>query len=230
MSTILRRPADNEKNVQASLYFGNLDAQASEALLYELFIQFGPVRSLYLPKDRVLRTHQGFGFVEFRTVKDADYALEILRGVRLYGRILVLKKTDPYKMNEDAGTNGAIDIGAKIFINNLNPLIDEKYLQDTFSKFGTIIKAPQIVRHDDGRLKGHGFVTFDDFESSDAAIEKMNGNVLMNQTVTVTYAYKDDAKKLKHGDEIERQLAESAKENRATVKAKVTKKRKPRGK
>lgn len=29
--------------------------------------------NIYLPKDRVTNTHQGYGFVEFRGEEDADY-------------------------------------------------------------------------------------------------------------------------------------------------------------
>mmetsp|Transcript_8726 Transcript_8726/g.8640 ORF Transcript_8726/g.8640 Transcript_8726/m.8640 type:complete len:115 (+) Transcript_8726:88-432(+) len=114
-----------------------------------------------------------------------------------------------------------MDIGAKIFINNLNPLIDEQSLADTFSKFGTLIRAPSIIRDpESGESKGYGFISFDDFSSSDMAIEKMNGAILMNSRVSVTYAFKDDPTsgqlmKVKHGDKVERLLAENAKSNNA---------------
>jgi splicing factor 3B subunit 4 len=41
--------------------------------LCELFLQAGPVTNVYVPKDRVTNTHQGYGFVEFRNEEDADY-------------------------------------------------------------------------------------------------------------------------------------------------------------
>lgn len=231
MSSIFRKPLESERNINASLYFGNIDPQVSEPLLYELFIQFGPIKSINLPKDRILKTHQGFGFVEFRSIKDAEYTINILRGVRLYGRTLNIKKTEPYKggntqrvgtTNGTMSTNtpdSGIDVGAKLFIKNLNPLIDEKYLSDTMSKFGNLIRPPSIIRDPDtGISKGYGFLTFDDFNSSDLVIEKMNGNILMNSTVSISYAFKEDGtngvqKKVRHGDKVERLLAESAKSN-----------------
>lgn len=55
------------------MYVGNLDTQVTEELLWELFLQAGPVTNVYVPKDRVTNTHQGYGFVEFRNEEDADY-------------------------------------------------------------------------------------------------------------------------------------------------------------
>lgn len=221
MSTIFRKPSDGERNTKATLYLGNLDPQVSEPLLYELLVQFAPVKSLNLPKDRVLRTHQGFGFAEFRNVKDAEYTLDVLRGVRLFGKSLKMNKAEPFKGAGTEGTAPGIgrlpgaDIGAKLFVSNLSELADEQYLQETFSKFGNVVPPTVVIRDENGVSKGHGFVTFDDFESSDAAIEKLDGLLLMNMKVSVSYAYKEDPshRKVRHGDRVERLLAENAKTN-----------------
>lgn len=217
MSTIFRKMNETDRNVEASLYIGNIDPKVNETLLYELFIQFAPVRSLNLPKDRVLRSHQGFGFIEFRDEKDTDYILQILKGVRLYGKLLKLRKLEAGRSTTSTAKKPTqtIDVGAKIFINNLHPLIDEKFLNDTFSDFGNIISTPVVVRDNDtGESKGHGFISFEDFESSDKAIEALDGKLLMNTKISVTYAYKEGTNlKVKHGDKAERLLAENAKKN-----------------
>lgn len=232
---VFRKLPDSERNIKATLYFGNVDAQANEVLMYELFVQFGPIKSLNMPKDRILGTHQGFGFVEYKSVADADYTLEILKGVRLYGKHLRLKKAD-LKTNTSTsqGVAGAgllsphyIDVGAKVFINNLNPMVDSQFLYDTFLKFGTLIKRPEVqIDSQSGESQGYAFITFQDFSASDKAIEKMNGSYLMNSKVRLTYAFKEDAsgKKVAHGDSIERKLAENAKANKVIV----TKKKKGR--
>jgi hypothetical protein len=68
-------------------------------------------------------------------------------------------------------------------------------LYDTFSAFGVIVNTPKIMRDPDtGVSKGFGFVSFDCFEASDAAIEAMNGQFLCNRSITVSYAYKKDTK------------------------------------
>jgi RNA recognition motif-containing protein len=49
-------------------------------------------------------------------------------------------------------------------------------------------------RHRTGNSKGFGFVSFDCFEASDAAIEGMHGQHLCNRQIMVSYAYKKDTK------------------------------------
>lgn len=45
-----------------------------------------------MPKDRVTQTHQGFGFVEFISEEDAEYAARIMNQVRLYGKPIRVNK------------------------------------------------------------------------------------------------------------------------------------------
>lgn len=40
-------------------------------------IQAGPVANVHMPKDKVTGVHQGFGFVEFRSEDDAEYAIKV---------------------------------------------------------------------------------------------------------------------------------------------------------
>jgi splicing factor 3B subunit 4 len=63
--------------------------------------------------------------------------------------------------------------------------------------------------------KGYGFVSYTDFEASDAAVESMNGQFLMNKPIQVQYAFKKDGKGERHGTEAERMLAAQARKNNA---------------
>lgn len=212
---VFRKPQENERNPHASLYVGNLDPQVTEPLLYELFIQVGPIKQLNLPKDRILRAHQGYGFVEFRTIDDAEYALNILRGVRLFGRTLKINKIDAPLATRSTMLDftPSMSVGARVFIGNLNLLTDGVYLKETFSSFGEILGEPEVVKDEKGT--SHAFIEFGDFESSDEAIAKLNGATLMNNRVRLSYAYKDgvEGRKVPHGDEAERLLAKQAKLN-----------------
>jgi splicing factor 3B subunit 4 len=38
-----------------------------------------------------------------------------------------------------------LDVGANIFIGNLDPEVDEKLLYDTFSAFGVILQTPKVI-------------------------------------------------------------------------------------
>ena len=58
-----------------------------------------------------------------------------------------------------------------------------------------------------GISKHYGFVSFDNFNSSDEAIEKMKGQYISGKPIEVEYAYKKDTKGEKHGSVAERILA-----------------------
>ncbi|GMN29622.1 hypothetical protein TIFTF001_002497 [Ficus carica] len=181
-----------ERNQDATAYVGNLDPQVSEELLWELFVQAGPVVNVYVPKDRVTNLHQGYGFVEFRSEEDADYAIKVLNMIKLHGK--------PIRVNKASQDKKSLDVGANLFIGNLDPDVDEKLLYDTFSAFGVIVTNPKIMRDPDtGNSRGFGFISYDSFEASDAAIEAMNGQYLCNRQITVSYAYKKDTKGERHG-------------------------------
>lgn len=237
MTLVFHRLKDTDRNVNATLYFGNVDPRALDILMYELFVQFAPVRNIHMPKDRILKSHQGFGFVEFTSVADADYTLLVLAGISLHGKTLKLKKNDLHRPAPSTGLladvpssaftllhPNYVDVGARLFVSNLSPLVDEQFLRDTFSRFGTLIMAPVIVRDSaTGESKGHAILVFDDFASSDKVIDSLNGSTLMNQRVSIEYAYKNTANpshtklRARHGDVIERRLAESAKKNKVNV-------------
>ncbi|KAK4730674.1 hypothetical protein R3W88_023662 [Solanum pinnatisectum] len=223
-----------ERNQDATAYVGNLDPQITEELLWELFVQAGPVVNVYVPKDRVTNAHQGYGFVEFRSEEDADYAIKVLNMIKLYGK--------PIRVNKASQDKKSVDVGANLFVGNLDPLlfrcmtspayyylvhdstfgnlqnpfrsymqdVDEKLLYDTFSAFGVVVSNPKIMRDPEtGNSRGFGFISYDSFDASDAAIEAMNGQYLCNRQITVSYAYKKDTKGERHGTPAERVLASS---------------------
>lgn len=190
----------SERNQDATVYVGGLDEKVAEPLLWELFLQAGPVVSTHMPKDRITGSHQGYGFVEFLGEEDADYSIKILNMIKLFGKPIRVNKASSHQKN--------LDVGANLFIGNLDPEIDEKLLYDTFSAFGVILQTPKIMRDpDSGNSKGFAFINFASFEASDAALEAMNGQYLCNRAITISYAFKKDAKGERHGSAAERLLA-----------------------
>jgi len=191
----------SERNQDATVYVGNIDQQVDEALLRELFIQIGPVVSVNIPRDRVTQLHNTYGFVELKSEKDAEYAMSVLNNIKLYGK--------PIRVKKAAADKTAIEVGANVFVGNLDPtIVDEQMLYDTFRVFGAISGRPKIERDPEtGKSKGYGFVSFNSFESSDAAIERMNNQWFGGRKIKVSYAIKPDTKGEKYGSKAERELA-----------------------
>lgn len=48
--------------------------------------------NVHLPKDRISNSHQGFGFCEFLTEEDADYACKIMNQIKLFGKPIRVNK------------------------------------------------------------------------------------------------------------------------------------------
>ena len=198
------------RNQDATVYIGNLDEKVTEALLTELMIQVGPVVHTHIPRDRITQLHQGYGFVEFPGEADAEYAVKVMNGIKLFGK--------PLRINKSSGDRRATDVGASLFIGNLAPEVDEKMLFDTFILFGTLLQTPKVAREETtGTSKGYAFLSYDCFEASDAAVEAMNGQFLGNRPITVNYAYKKDGKGERHGSAAERLLAAQTKKVATSV-------------
>lgn len=77
---------------------------------------------------------------------------------------------------------------------------------DPLRHVGQIARDPQT-----GESKGYGFISYNDFDASDAALEALNNQYLMNKPITVQYAFKKDGKGERHGTAAERLLAAQAK-------------------
>ena len=100
-------------------------------------LQTGRIAHVHLPKDRVTQTHQGYGFVEFTSEEDADYAAKVMNQVRLYGKPIRVNKASADKQK-------SVEVGAELFVGNLDPMVDEKTLFDTFSRFGSLVSIPKV--------------------------------------------------------------------------------------
>ena len=156
-----------ERNQEATIYVGNIDQKVTEDILWELFTQCAPVIKIYLPKDKITLKHQGFAFIEFRTKQDAEYAIKVMHMIKLYNK--------PINVNTATQDKRTQEIGADLFIGNLSEDVDEKKLKDTFSVFGVVLSTKIMKDPETGISKHYGFVSYDNFDSSDAAIKKLNG-------------------------------------------------------
>lgn len=133
----LHLTVNREQDKEATVYIGNLDERVTDSLVWELMLQAGRIVNVHLPKDRVTQTHQGYGFVEFISEEDAEYAARVMNQVRLYGKPIRVNKASADKQK-------TVEVGAELFIGNLDPMVSEQTLYDTFGRFGSLISAPKV--------------------------------------------------------------------------------------
>ncbi|KAI6111099.1 hypothetical protein F5141DRAFT_1274433 [Pisolithus sp. B1] len=156
-----------------------------DALVWELMLQAGPVMNMHLPKDHISMAHQGYGFCEFLMEEDAKYACKIMNQIKLWGKLICVNKASSDKKQ--------LDVGANLFIGNLDENVDERLLYDMFSMFGLMAMTAKIACDPQtGQSKCYGFITYTDFKSLDATIEAMNSQFLMNKHITIQYAFKKE--------------------------------------
>ncbi|XP_024301142.1 RNA-binding protein 7 [Oncorhynchus tshawytscha] len=70
-----------------TLFVGNLDPKVTEELLFELFLQAGPMFKVKIPKDNDGK-QKAFGFVCFKHEVSVPYGMNLLNGATLFGRPL----------------------------------------------------------------------------------------------------------------------------------------------
>eukprot|EP00250_Pteridium_aquilinum_P014928 c22286_g1_i1 orf=356-2326(-) len=163
--------------VTTSLYVGDLEPSVSESQLYELFNQVGQVVSIRVCRDLMTKRSLGYAYVNYNNGQDASHALELLNFTPVNGKAIriMYSHRDPSIRKSGA---------ANIFIKNLDKDIDNKALHDTFSVFGPILSC-RVALDEAGNSKGHGFVQFEQDDSAQSAIEKVNGMLINEKQVFV---------------------------------------------
>ncbi|XP_076295416.1 uncharacterized protein LOC143216347 [Lasioglossum baleicum] len=68
-----------------TLWCGNLSERVTEEILYELFLQGGPVQRVIIPKDRDGK-QRTYGFITYKHINSVAYALDLFDGTLLFNR------------------------------------------------------------------------------------------------------------------------------------------------
>ena len=76
----------------------------------------------------------------------------------------------------------------RLYVGGLPYQTTEDDLLDLFEQVGQVTEASVITDRDTGRSKGFGFVEMSD-EAAQLAIERLNGTVLGDRTITVNQAH-----------------------------------------
>ena len=102
-----------------TLFVANLAYAVKEDTLWELFGEYGDVKSVRLPTDRESGRPKGIGYVEFESVESAKKAFHGARNAEIEGRNIRLDFAQP----RDSGTSrgGRPERGGRVSVHSLGP-------------------------------------------------------------------------------------------------------------
>lgn len=82
----------NSDEDDRTMWVGGLDSRVTEELLWELFLQAGPLESVKIPKDMKTGKNKNFAFVKFLHQNSVPYTIDLMNGLRLYDNNLCLRR------------------------------------------------------------------------------------------------------------------------------------------
>ncbi|XP_030550307.1 glycine-rich RNA-binding protein RZ1A [Rhodamnia argentea] len=92
------------------------------------------------------------------------------------------------------------EVEYRCYIGGLSWSTSDRGLKDAFEKFGHLLEAKVVVDKFSGRSRGFGFVTFDEKQAMEEAIEAMNGMDLDGRNIIVEKAQPQGSGRDQDGD------------------------------
>merc|ERR1712020_68818 len=171
-----------------NVFIKNLDKTIDNKAMYDTFSAFGNILSCKVAQDMSNGESKGYGFVHFETEEAALNAIQKVNGMLLNGKKVYVGRFVPRKDRD-------MELGEKarkftnVYVKNINDEYDEAKLNEMFQKYGKI-SSVKVMKSDDGKSKGFGFVSFESPEEAMIACDELNGQDLDGKTVFVGRAQK----------------------------------------
>jgi len=170
-----------------NVFIKNLDKSIDNKAMYDTFSAFGNILSCKVAQD-VEGNSKGYGFVHFETEEAAVNAIQKVNGMLLNDKKVFVGRFVPRKEREK-------ELGEKakkftnVFVKNFGEELGDEKLKEMFTKFGKITSY-KIMAEEGGKNKGFGFVSFEDSEAAEKAVEELNGTEINGKSLFVGRAQK----------------------------------------
>merc|ERR1719481_642240 len=199
-----QRSGDESGSMKGVVFIKNLDKSIDNKAMYDTFSAFGNILSCKVAQDADGGS-KGYGFVHFETEEAAMNAIQKVNGMLLNEKKVFVGRFVPRKEREK-------ELGEKakkftnVYIKNFGDDLTDDKLKEMFNKFGKITsykvvrddkvnssgdgELEQVMADDAGKTKGFGFVSFEDSESAEKAVEELNGQEINGKMLYVGRAQK----------------------------------------
>jgi polyadenylate-binding protein len=181
-----QRDPSLRKSGVGNVFIKNLDKNIDNKALYDTFSAFGNILSCKIVSDE--QGSRGYGFVHFETEEAARNAIEKVNGMLLNGKkVFVGRFMNRRERLEQMGEK--IKKFNNVYVKNFGDDFDDVKLRELFEQYGKIISA-KVMAGFDGKCKGFGFVSFEDAESAEKAVQDLHNKEWGDKTLYVGRAQK----------------------------------------
>eukprot|EP00727_Mastigamoeba_balamuthi_P009180 m51a1_g4885 putative nitrilase cyanide hydratase and apolipoprotein n-acyltransferase (1237) ;mRNA; r:46173-65013 len=199
-ATSSAKPAATAASAQPCVCIKNVAQGTTEEEVLDAVEQRGCANavSVRMPCTATGQT-RGIAFVTFRTLDDAQTAIERLKGLVLNGEELLVQMSRNYQREEALeraraavrSTASAHESNPDVFVKNLAFSTTDADLVKAFKEHGcTGVRAVQLARKD-GKSRGFGFVTFRTRAEALEAVERLNGTTLADREISLELSTTD---------------------------------------
>jgi len=199
-----RDPALRKSGV-GNIFIKNLDKSIDNKALYDTFSAFGNILSCKIAMDETGQS-KGYGFVHFETEEAARNSMDKVNGMLLNGKKVFVGKF--MNRRERMGVLG--DKAKKftnVYVKNFGDGLTADKFSTLFEAYGPIISA-KVMFDEGGKSRGFGFVSFEDHEAAQRAVEELNGKEVEGRDIYVGRAQKKAERLSELKDRFERQKME----------------------
>lgn len=182
-----QRDPSLRKSGVGNVFIKNLDKTIDNKAMYDTFSAFGNILSCRVATDEEASS-KGYGFVHFETEEAANKAISKVNGMLLNNKKVYVGKFIPRKEREKMLGDKARCF-TNVYIKNFGDELDDEKLMVIFEKFGKITSA-KVMTDENGKNRGFGFVSFEDPESAERAVEELNGKEMGGRVLYVGRAQK----------------------------------------
>uniref|UniRef100_A0A7S2EZ67 Polyadenylate-binding protein n=1 Tax=Stereomyxa ramosa TaxID=1078864 RepID=A0A7S2EZ67_9EUKA len=168
------------KSGEGNIFIKNLDKSIDNKSLYDTFNTFGNILSCKVVTDEKGNS-KGYGFIHYETKEAAEESAAKVNGMLLNGKIVYV---GPFVPKKERMREGGKKKFTNVYVKNLDPEYTDEDLKKDFSAYGKVQSAI-IMRDQNGKSRGFGFVNFEDPETAQEAAAKLNAQKIRGKTVYV---------------------------------------------
>lgn len=174
-----QRDPSLRKSGVGNVFIKNLDKSIDNKALYDTFSAFGNILSCKIASDE--NGSKGYGFVHFETEEAAKQAIEKVNGMLLNGKKVYVGKFIPRK-ERIALLGDKMKRFNNVYIKNFGDELNDDRIRDIFGGYGKIISA-KVMTDELGKSRGFGFVSYEEPEAAEKAVDAVNGMDLGNSKI-----------------------------------------------